>query len=81
MLQCSSAVERPGAAGVSFASAGAMGVSCVRSAAVLGPSRTARPRGPATGFGSGRAWGLDLGEPADLAGEGEEVMGGVERLV
>jgi hypothetical protein len=52
-----------------------------RSVAVLAPSRTARPRAPATGFGSGRACGIDLGEAADLAGEGEEVMGGVERLV
>jgi len=52
-----------------------------RSAAVLAPSSMAGPRGPATGFGSGRARGLDLGEAADLAGEGEEVMGGVQRLV
>jgi hypothetical protein len=52
-----------------------------RSVAVSAPARTARPRGPATGFGSGRACSLDLGEAADLAGEGEEVMGGVERLI
>ena len=41
---------------------------------------TAGSRRPATGAGSGWAWGFDLGEAADLAGDGEEVVGGVERL-
>jgi hypothetical protein len=50
------------------------------SAAVLAPSRTATPRRPASGFGSGRACGVDLGETADFAGDAEEVMPGVERL-
>jgi hypothetical protein len=51
----------------------------VCSAAVLA-LWTAGSRGPGTGAGSGWAWGIDLGEAADLAGDGEEVVSGVERL-
>jgi hypothetical protein len=41
---------------------------------------TARSWCPATGFGSGWSWGFDLGEAADLAGDVEEVVRGVERF-